>query len=315
MISVIISVYNVENYIEKCITSIIKQTYKNIEIIVVDDGSNDSSGDIADNMANLYDSIIVLHKQNGGLSSARNVGLKYSKGEYIMFVDGDDFIHPKMCEIMIGYFQNDEVDMVACNFYRGNEKEFINYKIDEHYSIFNRDEALNNLDRILVISCCKVFRSKLFFDIKYPENRLHEDEFVIHKLIYYSRKIILCQSKLYYYTVRNNSIMNTIREKNIIDACDAYEERIKFIEDMQWNNVLNNTIIRYENYIIESYKKLEDKQNIIANKYGLKLELRHRFRKATEHVRYKTFNEMLFIINPKILFIKLLLINQIVNVK
>ena len=122
-VSVIIPVYNVENYVKKCIDSVINQTYTNIEIILVDDGSTDSCGSICKEYSLRDNRILVIHKKNGGLSEARNVGLSYAKGNYILFVDGDDYIEKNMIEKLYNTILSNDSDMALCNFFYVDENE------------------------------------------------------------------------------------------------------------------------------------------------------------------------------------------------
>ena len=114
LISVIIPVYNVENYLDECIQSVLQQTYKNLEIILVDDGSTDNSGVICDEYKDKDTRITVLHQKNGGISKARNVGIEYAHGEYIGFVDSDDFIHPQMYELLYAAIHKEQTDVAPC---------------------------------------------------------------------------------------------------------------------------------------------------------------------------------------------------------
>lgn len=124
MLSVIVPVYNVEKYLARCIDSILKQSYSDLEIILVDDGSTDNSGKICDQYREIDDRIVVIHKQNGGLSDARNVGMKKANGQYLAFVDSDDFIHPRMYEILMNLLLDYKADMVISNFaYYDEEKK------------------------------------------------------------------------------------------------------------------------------------------------------------------------------------------------
>ena len=148
LLSIIVPIYNVEQYLERCIESIINQTYKNLEIILVDDGSKDNSGTIADTYASKDNRIKVIHKENGGLSDARNHGLDQSKGKYIMFIDSDDFIDSSMCEILFETAEKYFSDIVSCNYYIYRNKNHISVhpmSIQEDEKVFSGIDILKYL--------------------------------------------------------------------------------------------------------------------------------------------------------------------------
>ena len=266
MISVIVPVYNVENYLSKCISSILSQTYNDFEIILVDDGSTDSSGVICDKFSLDYDKIFVIHKNNGGLSSARNEGLIYSKGEYITFVDSDDILHPNALEIFIDTILNTDSDIVFSDLYRFYNYETLNLSnFDHNYSIktFNNYQAMNilinNTIKSIVPSCAKIYKRTIFNNIKFPLNRFHEDEFVIHKLLFSANKVTYINLPLYFYNRSNlNSICaKKIDDKRFTDKIEAYLDRINFIKNY-YNEIYNNSLIIILNnccFLMNQYKK------------------------------------------------------------
>ena len=140
LISIIVPVYNVEQYLEKCVCSIINQTYKNLEIILVDDGATDSSGNMCDELAKSDNRIKVYHKENGGLSDARNYGVERATGEYIGFVDSDDYIDSEMYEKLYEAIKKEDVDVAECNFRFIYSNRITNYTDDKYYLVLNKDE-------------------------------------------------------------------------------------------------------------------------------------------------------------------------------
>ncbi len=211
LISIVVPVYNVELYLEKCIASILKQTYSELEVIIVDDGSTDGSGAICDKYQKMDGRISVYHKKNGGASSARNLGLSHAKGEFIGFVDGDDFIAEDMYESMLEAMEED-VDIVTCG-------RIICYPVNRHmkdFQVFNapRKVALNNeaaVEELLkskIFSFAvwdKIYRRFLFNDIEFPEGRSCEDVPVTYALFAKSRKVINIGKAKYYNFHRENS--------------------------------------------------------------------------------------------------------------
>lgn len=239
MISVIIPIYNVEDYIYKCVNSVLCQTYKDLEIILVDDGSTDSSSDICDALKIIDNRIIVVHKDNGGLSSARNTGLKIAKGDYISFVDSDDMIHPEAFEIYLNTLIDTNSDIVFSDLLRftefesiNNLKNFNNYEIYEYTTKESLINLLNNTIPSIIPACAKLYKRKLFSNIFFPEKKLHEDEFVVHKLLSASKKTSYIKLPLYYYYRGNiNSICaSKMNDNRFTDIIDAYNDRIDFIQ-------------------------------------------------------------------------------------
>ena len=190
LVSVIIPVYNTEKYLSRCIKSVLYSEYKNIEIILVDDGSIDSSGLICDSFAKEDDRIRVIHKSNGGLSSARNAGIDIAKGEYITFIDSDDYIHQKYIGYLLELLQMNKCNISQCELETGCNETFTNRRIRRKETVY----TINNLfkDRkIKIIACAKLYKSELFETIRFPLDRINEDEFVTYQLLYNNKPSIL----------------------------------------------------------------------------------------------------------------------------
>ena len=235
MLSVIIPVYKVEKYLQTCIDSVVGQTYKDIEIILVDDGSPDGCGKICDEYALKDNRIKVVHKENGGLSDARNAGLEVAKGDYITFVDSDDYIHPKMYEFMMALFKGD-VSLVMCPF--KNVKEDENDRCDELYydaRVLYHDEIVSRMfsDEYaqFVVAWNKIYKKDLWGDMRYPVGRIHEDEFTTYKCLYKAAAVGYACDAMYYYRERGGSIMSSFNEKACLDNVDALMEKIDFFKD------------------------------------------------------------------------------------
>ena len=192
-VSIIVPIYNVEKYLVRCVKSILNQSHHNVEIILVNDGSTDGSGGIAERLKDDDKRIFVIHQANGGLSEARNTGLDFSTGDFIFFVDSDDVINPKTIEIMLNCMLDYEADIISCDFSYWNEKENIpSVNINNGYAIrkYSSDEALISLNEIGVTAWNKMYRRGVFEKIRFPIGRYHEDEYVIHELLFFSKKII-----------------------------------------------------------------------------------------------------------------------------
>lgn len=212
LISIIIPVYNVKDYLDRCMDSIVNQTYINIEIILIDDGSDDGSGEMCDRWARQDCRIKVFHKTNGGLSSARNLGLDKAAGKYIGFVDSDDYIKEDMYELLLAGMEK-EIDIACCGtmiVYPEEQKRRVEY-YDRASSrkVFSNSEAVRELliKRYLSFSSCnKLFRRELYRQLKYPVGKTSEDLPVTYELVKRSRKVVNIGKTRYFYCYRKDSI-------------------------------------------------------------------------------------------------------------
>ena len=208
LISVIVPVYNVERYLKRCIESILQQTYPYIELIIVDDGSTDGSGQICDRYKRIDDRITVFHEKHGGTSKARNIGLQHAKGEFIGFVDSDDYIVDDMYETLLCGMR-EGIDIVCC----GRRCVISGKKSYNAYCIgatckFSNQEAIEELLLLRGISfsvCTKLFRKELFYDIRFPVGKTCEDVPVTYNLIKKAKNVLHIGSAKYYNCYRENS--------------------------------------------------------------------------------------------------------------
>lgn len=212
LISIIVPVYKVEDYIDQCINSILHQSYKNWELILVDDGSPDTCGSICDRYSERDSRIFVIHKLNGGLSDARNAGINIAKGDYITFIDSDDYVDSRYLEVLMKLCNQYEADIVQVGF--TSDKAELAHPQQSKLIIkrFSPHDALRDMLRmrdVQVIAWAKLYRRVLFENIRYPVGRLNEDNLTTYKLLLSSKKCIVTSSKkLYFYRVNNCGIMN-----------------------------------------------------------------------------------------------------------
>lgn len=232
-ISVIVPVYKVEDYLDICITSIIRQTYTNLEILLIDDGSPDQCGKMCDAWAEKDTRIKVIHKKNGGLSSARNSGIDASTGAYILFVDSDDWVDPPMAEILHRLCVQYKAQIAECsyrNIYRDKvqEESACGAQIVEATPV----QAIEgNLDWHFFkpVAWNKLYNRQVIGDIRYPVGKLHEDEFTTHKYYLAADKIVFTDISLYNYNhKRDNSITASFRPANM-DSCEAFREKMHLV--------------------------------------------------------------------------------------
>jgi len=282
MISVIIPVYKVEECLNRCVDSILNQTYKNIEIILVDDGSPDKCGKICDRYAAKDNRIQVLHKENGGLSSARNAGIEIANGEYYTFLDSDDWVDNRYIEKLYTLIKETESDISVCNFEKvySEDTKLENSKIEIYE--FTNIEALEQLTGRfyiqLVTAWGKLYHRSLFKDIRYPVCKIHEDEYIAHHLYYKANKIVMTTEKLLYYWQREDSITGIgFNLRNKIYAGRAFKERAEFLDKLGLygprDRAYRSTFINYRQ-IYEHIDEVENKEEILKEFLDLKSNLR-----------------------------------------
>lgn len=316
LISVIIPVYNVEKYLEKSVESVVKQTYNNLEIILIDDGSTDNSGKICDNLAKNDNRIKVIHKENGGAADARNYGLSNSTGDYICFVDSDDYVSTEFVEKLYNAILEEDADMSVCDYlYAGvDETTWKNSKKKQKRNYTNI-EALQDMfscKQILeVILCNKLFKKSLFVDnkIKFPVGKMYEDNFTMYKLFYYSKKITLIPDKLYFYVQTKNSVMRVKFNEKKLQMLQCLEETKEFLKLhnckklMPYYNVysfstkrslINNMIL--DNYDFNAIQKMRKEiaseiGNIIFSKY---ITTKMKIKMIVLAVNYKLFLKLFY---------------------
>ena len=289
-ISVIVPIYNVENFVKKCVSSILNQTYKNLEIILVDDGSTDNSSQIIDVMSKEDSRIKCIHKTNGGLSDARNSGIAIATGEYIGFVDGDDWIHPQMYEILYQKLRETNTDICCCEYMSVDENLFCEKRIISEIKskVYDKTFAMTYVGDLKAVAWNKLYKKKLFEQLRYPYGKIHEDEYVIHRLIYLCNKICLIDCPLYFYVQRSDSIMGTKSIKSIYDALGAWDDRIEFIKN-NWAEMLENVVGACCEYLIDryySYDSEKSKLKMIYKQHEIKIIRENRF---VVHKKYIIF--------------------------
>lgn len=235
LISVVVPVYNVEKYLDRCIESIVNQSYENLEIILVEDASPDSCSEICDSWASQDSRIIVVHStQNNGAGKARNKGLSIAKGEWIVLVDGDDYIHRDMILHLFGLLQED-VDLVECSIVNTtSDQADFTFEESVKYVVCNTYEALKNHIADMIFRQTppnKLYRAEIIKDIPFPEGKLIDDEFWTYKVIGRCRKLIHSPNRLYAYRQQNGSVMHKKYSVKRLQALDAKLHRLEYIKN------------------------------------------------------------------------------------
>lgn len=233
LISIIVPVYNVERYLDCCITSIINQTYRNWEMLLIDDGSTDQSSVICDNWMTRDKRIKVIHKENGGLSDARNVGMQKARGEYIAFIDSDDWIEKYYIEYLYRAIKENRAEISACEIRRvidGQKVEELNNSVCTTIKYTTEDALATILkgNGFRAIACNKLYKAELLQAEKFKNGILHEDEFFTYRIIGKAKTLSFVENALYNYRQREGSIMKTTSMRHL-DVLDAYLDRLNYL--------------------------------------------------------------------------------------
>ena len=248
LVSIIVPVYNIEKYIRGCITSILSQTYKELQVVLVDDGTPDLSGKICDEFAQTDSRVFVIHKENGGLSSARNAGLEVATGDYIMFVDGDDYLVDNAVEILVRANEKYDADFVQFDTVHTTCPDYSYQHSSEEYNV----EILTDLREMYwkmhktlgpgVSACTKLHKKELFEGIRFKEGIVHEDDYLTLYMLQNVKKALYIDAKLYYYIVHENSILTSSFSKKKLDVLYVSECRMQEMERLGYRDLHN-----YEN--------------------------------------------------------------------
>lgn len=289
LVSVIIPMYNVEDYIEDCLISLKEQTYKDIEILVINDGSTDNSLTIAKNIAEEDNRIKIYTKENGGLSSARNYALNKISGDYITFIDSDDYVSKDYIKKLLEMINKYSTDIAICGYSKLENKRIV-HTLDNYYEELLTtkkiiDDMYNNKDSkhiSYMTAWGKLYKSSLFEGISYPSKK-HEDEFITYKLYLRTNRICYVNEELYIYRIRSGSIMNTEFNLNFLDRMDMYEERIAVLKSYSLDTTST------ERYLLENQKEciyLLDKYGYIEEKIILKRRYKENYKKYKHCLSY-----------------------------
>lgn len=304
LISVIIPVYNVKEYLSECIESLINQTYPYFEIILVDDGSTDGSQFICDEYSSNYEFIRVLHKENGGLSDARNKGLQYALGDFVIFVDSDDYVSPDFVEALAKGFNNESVDITCCCYQKFNDGESPLKKVENERILFmNSTQAMRfcyskagrNVD---IVAWNKMYRKCLFlnYSIEYPYHKFFEDLYTTFKLFYYARNIVIDMRPLYYYRQRRGSIMSTpMTKKKYNDALEGLKASLSFYKANESVMLFSNAYSMYCRMMIKLYRSTKKMgQEKRAVQLLLLNDYRNIYKENTKNVHINFLKKIVF---------------------
>lgn len=271
-ISIIIPVYNVEDYLSECVDSILNQTYENYEVLLIDDGSTDKSPQICDTYSEKNNKISVIHTRNRGLSAARNLGTEKAQGEYIFYLDSDDYVENNVLERMFKIVEQDNADIVCGNFmYTYLDRTVIAIKEEKEYEVLDTYSAMEQLvkgKKIQNFAWGKLIKKEIAQDHKFPVGKLFEDMYWTHYIIDQAGKVAIDYKSFVYYRQRDNSISYSFNIKSL-DQLDGMIQRKEFIEEkypdllIGYLNVMKKNAKNLSWCVVRNLKKEQKKQGIL----------------------------------------------------
>lgn len=274
LISVIVPVYNVEDYLDQCLESIVGQSYRHLEILVVDDGSTDGSGNKCDLWAERDERIRVIHQPNGGLSAARNTALDAMTGEWVIMVDSDDVLHPDAASVLLDTIQREKADIVIGDYTIVEEHETPQWPVADKKSICNtysQEQALLAVfyqRRLTHSAWARIYHASLFGDIRYPVGRLYEDLAIIYPLLKKCDKVVKIDKVVYGYRQRESSILGNFspRRADVLEICEGLESQTLNQDEKYCKAIRSRLLSAYFNILLLSnqdksgnHKQLQDR--------------------------------------------------------
>ncbi|MGN0172215.1 MAG: glycosyltransferase family 2 protein [Acutalibacteraceae bacterium] len=262
-ISVIVPVYKVEAYLSRCVDSILSQTFADFELWLVDDGSPDRCGELCDEYAQKDARVRVIHKQNGGLSDARNAALDVMTGEYVSFIDADDWVAPDFLESLLTAIERHHCPMAICNFvavYDDGVQESM-YRAATEETVLEGEHIFDTLPQ--PSACNKMYEAALFRTVRYPVGRLYEDVFVYHDILEQLQKLVCTGKDSYFYFTRHDSIMHSAYTYRAVDIVDAVYARANKLEELGQPRLANEARLVVYSQTAVAYARLDrkDEQN------------------------------------------------------
>ena len=282
LITVIVPVYRVEDYLPRCVDSILGQTYEKLEVILVDDGSDDACPQICDDYARRDARVQVIHQKNKGISEARNAGIDRSTGELLTFVDSDDHLHSRMIEILYEQLCAHDADIAVCEIERVFSLERVEKPLSAvSAAVYSGLEAIASfypgLQMHRIMTPCKLFVRKIFDNNRFRPGVICEDNYIIHHLYFTAQKVVFIDQKLYYYSVRSGSIMHSAYNLKSLDDIGAVEDRLSFLAGKAGPALMTAAYIDYLEKLIMHYYQL---RSSLPNNKDASDMLRHKFRTA-----------------------------------
>lgn len=280
LISVIIPIYKVEEYLDECISSVVNQTYKNLEIILVDDGSPDNCPAMCDDWAKKDERIRIVHKTNGGLSDARNAGIDVASGEYIAFVDSDDYIKPDMLEKIYAAIRREDADIAVCGILSCEGEKETAWGCRSVVGTSEQILAMLYDDAAYPVSAWnKLYRRSCWKEMRFPVGKTCEDAFTTYQLVHNAKRIVMIPEALYCYRIRPGSIMTSSFSPKKMDEEEAWRCNYQFIEQNypKLKRAAFDFYLQRVNVLIHTMTQ-EDQNNYAAQYQYLRKILKSNFR-------------------------------------
>ena len=301
-ISIIIPVYNIESYLRDCLNSVLAQTFKDFDVVLIDDGSTDGSGAICDEYADTDDRITVIHQTNKGLALARNIGLDWmfqnSKSQWVCFVDSDDQLHPQALSIMYKLASESDHKLISCRYSRDVKSldtvycsEILPTKLEspEDYYCDYKEKR-----RTETVVWAKLFERSLFETMRFPEVRAHEDAFVTYKILFSQQKILCVDLALYYHSSNPNGIIRSEWSPRRMAAFDALSERIDFFDKKGFLKAKEKAVITYGDTLSQYIKNVTVRKKYPKEKKKMQKMLKEHISKYKKNVSNKTRHKWLY---------------------
>ena len=275
MITIIVPVYKVEKYLNRCVDSILNQTYTDFELLLVDDGSPDNCGKICDEYAEKDSRIFVIHQKNGGLSAARNTGINWfyeqDRSDYITFVDSDDWLHPEYLRILMDGITENHVKISVCDFKRVLDESPYENHYNVNFELTSPEDFLVNHFWQYNYACGKLYHKSVFYDVRYPIGKIFEDTFTTYKVLHKCEKIAYTELQLYYYFQNEQGISHSLWKPAELVIFDAMQEQLKFYKEKGLQKAFEKEFqlfVHHHAYQIVRIK--ENKNDLKKNKATLK---------------------------------------------
>ncbi len=309
-ISVIVPIYNVEAYLPRCVDSLLHQSFTDYEIILVDDGATDGSPALCDAYAAREERVRTIHKQNGGLSDARNAGIDAASGAYLAFVDSDDWVDDDFLKVLYENAVQNDADISVVNFHKSfPERDEPAPSAPE--GLYTGEQAMTylyaDISIYVNIACNKLYKKELFETIRYPVGKLHEDGLTTYKLLFAAKRVYFSDRDLYSYFQRGDSIMNQKFSLNRIDEYEVYRQRERFFAENQLSHLLIQnertkvvciktlTVKLFENPIDPAERKKWIKQ--------FKKDIKKSILRKTQGFGKNFAGSVIYLISPKLFYI------------
>ncbi|MBE6730271.1 MAG: glycosyltransferase [Ruminococcaceae bacterium] len=280
LISVIVPVYNVEKYINRCVDSILAQTFMDFELILIDDGSHDNSPYICDEYAEKDSRIRVIHQENSGVSSARNAGLNLainnSDSEWITFIDSDDWVDSRYLEKLIKATSDHDVMISCCN-YCNVVDDTICCDNNKAIDVCTPEDLYINKNLMATVPWGKLYLKKCFNGIKYPEGKIHEDEYITHTILFTVKKVVFLNEQLYYYFVNKDGITKSKWTPVRLQSLDAMIQQVKYMKEHKYQKAYRHALVKYVLCHTNIIYRIKEEKNIKYYKYIPRLRIKAKY--------------------------------------